>query len=240
MAKKNKTVTEILNELTKQGPSDNWKQRAKQLYIAVQKNPKLKDKLSLKDLLLLIRLEQESYHSSPNKKHVNIFERALKEHPEKLSPEQLNEKLKKMTGKTYEGYIKEQAKMKEQAQKEFEKIKPKWYRNLRKIDQASNKLQVAASTGARLSEEQVKQMQGYLKSVARTSKQAPTGSTASTKPARKLLSNTKPQQSTTVQKTVKPKHLGKGLAYTGLGVAGLLGTLALVNKLKKKKSDSEH
>jgi len=61
--------------------------------------------------------------------------------------------------------------------------------------------------------------------------------------AQKLLSelvNTKPQQSTTVQKTVKPKHLGKGLAYTGLGVAGLLGTLALVNKLKKKKSDSEH
>lgn len=202
MAKKNKTVTEILNELTKQGPSDNWKQRAKQLYIAVQKNPKLKDKLSLKDLLLLIRLEQESYHPSPNKEHVNIFEHALKE----------------------------------QAQKEFEKIKPKWYRNLRKIDQASNKLQVAASTGARLSEEQVKQMQGYLKSVARTSKQAPTGSTASTKPA----SKTAPTNQAPVQNVKNKFNWRKGLKYTGIGAGGLLTALLLVNALKKRrKSDKE-
>jgi len=234
--KKNKKVTEILNELTKQEPSDNWKQRAKQLYIAVQKNPKLKDKLSPKDLLLLIRLEQESYHPSPNKEHVNIFERALKEHPEKLSPEQLNEKLKKMTGKTYKDYIKEQAKMKEQAQKEFEKIKPKWYRNLRKIDQASNKLQVAASTGARLSEEQVKQMQEYLKSVARKSKQAPTGSTASTKPA----SKTAPTNQAPVQNVKNKFNWRKGLKYTGIGAGGLLTALLLVNALKKRrKSDKE-
>lgn len=234
MAKKNKTVTEILNELTKQGPSDNWKQRAVQLYIAVQKNPKLKDKLSLKDQLLLIRLERESYHPSPNKEHVNIFERALKEHPEKLTPEQLNEK---MAGKTYKDYIKEQAKMKEQAQKEFEKIKRKWYRNLRKIDQASKKLQVAASTGARLSEEQVKQMQGYLKSVARTSKQAPTGSTASTKPA----SKTAPTNQAPVQNVKNKFNWRKGLKYTGIGAGGLLTALLLVNALKKRrKSDKEY
>lgn len=195
----------------------------KQLYKLLRKNPELESQLKPKHWLKIIRyLAQRNQSQSkvkPSEYQVLIQKILAGEKPQ-VTPEQkkrLDTIFKRYVGKSYGELSKRDL---EFLKKKLENPVPTY-----KLKRTVNKLQKKV--------DQIQQLVNPNQTSA--SKEKPT--------AQKLLSelvNTKPQQSTTVQKTVKPKHLGKGLAYTGLGVAGLLGTLALVNKLKKKKSDSEH
>jgi len=195
----------------------------KQLYKLLRKNPELESQLKPKHLLKIISyLAQRNQSQSkvkPSEYQVLIQKILAGEKPQ-VTPEQkkrLDTIFKRYVGKSYGELSKRDL---EFLKKKLENPVPTY-----KLKRTVNKLQKKV--------DQIRQLVNPNQTSA--SKEKPT--------AQKLISelvNTKPQQSTTVQKTVKPKHLGKGLAYTGLGVAGLLGTLALVNKLKKKKSDSEH
>ncbi|MDM7321647.1 MAG: hypothetical protein P3W91_007990 [Fervidobacterium sp.] len=195
----------------------------KQLYKLLRKNPEFENQLKPKHWLKIIRyLAQRNQSQSKVKpsEHQVLIQKILAGEKPQVTPEQkkrLDTIFKRYVGKSYGELSKHDL---EFLKKKLENPVPTY-----KLKRTVNKLQKKV--------DQIQQLVNPNQTSA--SKEKPT--------AQKLLSelvNTKPQQSTTVQKTVKPKHLGKGLAYTGLGVAGLLGTLALANKLKKKKSDSEH